>query len=56
MNQLCKLLVGKHDFTAFGAKHNDDKQDNPVKDIWRMEFARDLQNNKKVILYIANKK
>lgn len=41
MQEAARLLVGTHDFTAFGANRGDDSQDNPVKTLWRMEVIRE---------------
>jgi len=41
MNAAAQRLIGTHDFTAFGAKRGDKSEDNPVKDLRRLELTRD---------------
>lgn len=38
MDAAAKHLVGKHDFSAFGAKRRGEKGDNPVKDVYKVEL------------------
>jgi tRNA pseudouridine38-40 synthase len=40
MQQAAKILVGRHDFTAFGATHGKDSDPNPVKTIRRLELKQ----------------
>lgn len=39
VNAATQWLLGKHDFTAFGANRGDGSRDNPVKDMRRVEFV-----------------
>lgn len=41
MNAAAKVLIGTHDFTAFGANSRDDKPRDPVKDLRALEVVRD---------------
>ncbi len=40
MNETAALLLGKHDFSAFGAERGDGSPQNPVKDLRRLEITR----------------
>ncbi|WOO41214.1 tRNA pseudouridine(38-40) synthase TruA [Rubellicoccus peritrichatus] len=40
MNDAARRLLGKHDFTAFGANRGDGSTDNPVKDMRRLEISK----------------
>jgi tRNA pseudouridine38-40 synthase len=41
MRQAAKLLLGKHDFYAFGANHGQGmEKENPVKDLRRLDVRR----------------
>jgi|TARA_B110000438_G_scaffold297797_1_gene344783 tRNA pseudouridine38-40 synthase len=41
MNAAAQVLIGKHDFTAFGANGRDDKPRDPVKDLRVLEVTRE---------------
>jgi len=38
INKASEMLIGTHDFTAFGANRGDGSKDNPVKDMRRLEL------------------
>ena len=40
MNEVCKSLVGEHDFSAFAAIRGDGSIDDPIKTISKLEFVR----------------
>lgn len=40
MNRAAGLLLGKHDFSAFGATHASADRENPVKDLRRLDVVR----------------
>lgn len=40
MNDAARRLLGKHDFSAFGANRGDGSSDDPVKDMRRLEIAQ----------------
>jgi len=40
MQAAADLLIGTHDFTAFGASHGKDNDPNPVKTIYRLELRQ----------------
>lgn len=48
MNSAAARLIGQHDFTAFGANRGDGSEDNPVKDMRRLEVKK---RGPKLILY-----
>lgn len=41
MNDAGRRLLGEHDFSAFAANRRDDSDENPVKDLRRLEVARE---------------
>jgi len=41
VNRAAAHLVGRHDFSAFSANPRDDREENPVKDLRRLEVVRD---------------
>ena len=40
MNRAAPHLLGRHDFSAFGAATGDDSTENPVKDVRRLQITR----------------
>lgn len=41
MNVAATRLIGTHDFSAFAANRGDDREDNPVKELRRLDVTRD---------------
>ncbi|MFP4283079.1 MAG: tRNA pseudouridine(38-40) synthase TruA [Opitutales bacterium] len=41
MNEAARRLLGRHDFSAFGANRRDDSEENPVKDLRLLEVTRE---------------
>ena len=41
MNEAAARLLGRHDFSAFAANRRDDSEENPVKELRRLEVRRD---------------
>jgi tRNA pseudouridine38-40 synthase len=40
INEAAALLIGRHDFSAFGAKRSEDSAENPVKELRKLELTR----------------
>jgi tRNA pseudouridine38-40 synthase len=41
MEQAARVLIGRHDFSAFTANPRDNRQESPIKDLRRLELRRD---------------
>jgi tRNA pseudouridine38-40 synthase len=41
MRAAAAVLIGRHDFSAFSANPRDDREDNPVKDLRRLDISSD---------------
>lgn len=40
MREGARYLIGKQDYSAFGAAREDDSKEDPVKDIWRLDIQK----------------